>query len=428
MTYIVLIGGLLLLLLSGMPIGAAMLFLAIGGTYLFLGGADMLLQIALSAYKSLDKYVLIALPLYILMGEIFIAGQTSNRLFDFAAAWLRHLRAGIGMAVTVSCGFFAAISGSSMTTSATIGRIAIPEMRSRGYSKSVSYGLVAGGGTLGILIPPSLAMILYSALTDESVGKLFLAGIIPGLLEIALIIIFLLFFTGEKLPSETPASWRERFVALRQAGWALFLPVVVLGGIYSGLFTPTEAAAVGALYTVFINMVIYRTMNWSGLLRAGFKAMETSAKLLFIVVGASTLSHVLIALRLPQQLTQFVTDLDMPTWMIFIAINLILILMGCFLDAMSVMLISIPILFPAIMALGFDPIWFAVILVMNMELAVITPPIGINIFAIQGIAHEELSTFEAYRSIVPFAIISLICILTVALVPGIATWLPSLLR
>lgn len=428
MTYAVLIGGLLLLLLTGMPVGAALMMLSILMTHFYLGGIQALLQIALSAYKALDKYVLIALPLYILMGEIFIAGRTSNKLFDLASAWLRHLRAGLGLAVTVSCGFFAAISGSSMTTAATIGRIAIPEMRSRGYSKSLAYGLVAGGGTLGILIPPSLAMILYSALTDESVGKLFLAGVLPGLLEMALIIVFLLFFAREHIPREPAATWRERFVHLRAASWALLLPVVVLGGIYSGWLTPTEAAAVGALYTVFINMVIYRTMDWRGLGRAAFRAMETSAKLLFIAIGALTLSQVLIALRLPHELTNLVAELKVAPWLIFITINLILILLGCFLDAMSVMLITIPILFPVIQALNFDPIWFAVILVMNMELAVITPPIGMNLFAVQGIAREPLSTLEVYRAVVPFAIISAVEIVIVALVPGVATWLPSILQ
>ena len=252
------LGGLIFLLLIGLPVAFSLGITGIAGFFAVMG-PDSLAQVPIIAYKSLDDFVLSSIPLYILLSQILLTGKVGNDLYDVASTWLRHLPAGLGVATIMACAAFAAISGSSVATAVTIGMVAIPEMVSRGYPKELVLGLVAGGGTLGILIPPSIPMILYGAITGESVGGLFIAGIIPGIILTAFFILYVVIFCAHRVPAQPPASWDERFKMLKHSSWGLFLPVMIIGGIYIGIFTPTEAAAVGTVYSLFITFFIYKT-------------------------------------------------------------------------------------------------------------------------------------------------------------------------
>ncbi|MBZ4653709.1 MAG: siaT 1 [Peptococcaceae bacterium] len=418
---------LLVLLLFGLPVAFSLGATGLAGMYFMIGGTKSFSQIPLIAYKSLDDFVLAAIPLYILMSQILLTGKVGNDLYEVGSKWLRHLPGGLGVATIMACAVFAAIAGSSVATAVTIGVVAIPEMIARGYDKKTVLGLVAAGGTLGILIPPSIPMIIYGSITGESVGKLFMAGVVPGILLTAMFILFIVLISAKKLPPQPPAPWSERITALRKSMWGLFLPILVIGGIYTGAFTPTEAAAVGTLYSFIITFFIYRTLSWRDLPGIIKETVKTNAMILAIMIGAMIFGYVLTILRIPQHLTEFAAGLNANRWLILLSINILLLILGCFLETVSIILITLPILFPIIVNLGFDPIWFAVIMVINMELALITPPVGMNLFVIQGISPRTTMS-EILRGVVPFALLMVATILIMAYLPGIATWLPNLVK
>ena len=420
------VGGLLLLLLIGFPVAFSLGMIGMIG-FTALMGPQGLIQMPLIAYKTLDEFILSSVPLYILLSQILLAGKVGNDLYEVASKWVRHLPAGLGVATVLACGAFAAISGSSVATAVTIGMVAIPEMVSRGYPKKLVLGLVAGGGTLGILIPPSIPMILYGAITGESVGALFIAGIAPGILLTGLFILYVMVFVSRLVPPQPPAAWGERMTALRHSSWGLFLPLLIIGGIYSGIFTPTEAAAVGTIYSLFITFFIYKTLTLRDLPAILIDTAKSNAMVMAIVVGAMQYGFILTILQIPQQLTEIVTNLEVNRWVIMLAINVLLLFLGCILETVSIILITVPLLYPLIMKLGFDPIWFAVILVINLELALITPPVGMNLFVIQGISPGTKMT-EILRGVIPFALLMILTIAVVAWQPGLATWLPEYLK
>lgn len=321
----------------------------------------------------------------------------------------------------------AAISGSSVATAVTIGMVAIPEMVSRGYPKELVLGLVAGGGTLGILIPPSIPMILYGAITGESVGALFIAGIVPGIILTGLFILYVIVFVSKKVPAQAPATWPERMSSLRHSSWGLFLPILIIGGIYTGIFTPTEAAAVGTVYSLFITFFIYRTLTLRDLPSIMVDTAKSNAMVMAIVVGAMLYGFILTIMQIPQQLTEVVTSMDLNRWVVMLTINILLLFLGCILETVSIILITVPLLYPLILKLGFDPIWFAVILVINLELALITPPVGMNLFVIQGISPGTKMT-QILRGVLPFGLLMVLTILAIAWFPALATWLPEYLK
>lgn len=426
MDYFIAFGGLALLLVLGLPVAFALGTTAVVMLFMHTGSLQGTTQLAIAGFKAMDSFVLVALPLYVLMGECFTAGSSSQRLYRSATALTQHMKAGLGIATISSCGVFAAISGSSMTNAVTLGRITIPEMRARGYDKGLAAGLVASGGTLGMLIPPSLAFILYSALTDTSVRSLFAAGLMPGVLQLGLTILFLLFLA--RVPKPLPqVPWAERLVAVTAASWALALPIIVLGGIYGGIFTATEAAAVGAIYVIVLNVFTDRRFDPRAFWQILRRTADNSSRLLSIVIGSSLLGHSMIVMQIPQQITAAVISLALSPVLILVGILLVLTLLGCFLDPISITLIAVPIVFPVVMALGFDPIWFGVLLVMNLELGMITPPIGMNLFAIQSIMPEMRST-EMWRAALPFVGLSILSIAIVFVFPGVAMWLPGILN
>lgn len=423
---IAVVGLLLLLLFIGLPVAFSLGLTGIVA-FTFLMGPDSLAQIPIIAYKTLDDFILSSIPLYILLSQILLSGKVGNDLYEVASKWVRHLPAGLGVATVLACAAFAAISGSSVATAVTIGMVAIPEMISRGYPKELVLGLVAGGGTLGILIPPSIPMILFGAITGDSVGALFMAGVLPGILLTGLFILYVVIFVSKKVPAQPPATWAERLAALKHSSWGLFLPVLIIGGIYTGIFTPTEAAAIGTVYSLFITFFIYRTLKLRDLPDVLVDTAKSNAMVLAIVVGAMLYGFILTVMQIPQQLTEFVSSMAVNRWVIFLAINVLLLFLGCILESISIILITVPILYPLILKLGFDPIWFAVILVINLELALITPPVGMNLFVIQGISPGTRMT-QIIRGVFPFGLLMLLTIVIVSWQPWLATWLPKFLQ
>ncbi len=417
---------LLLLLVLGLPVAFSLGMAGVAGMLLFMGGDGALAQLPIIGYKSLDDFVLTAVPLYILMSQILLTGKVGNDLFELANKWLRHLPGGLGIATVMACAVFAAITGSSVACAVTIGAIAIPEMLSRGYDRSLVLGAVAAGGTLGILIPPSIPMILYGAITDESIGKLFMSGVVPGAI-LTILFIMVVVYRSRNLPLEAPASWDERLSALKKSFWGLMLPVIVVGGIYSGIFTPTEAAGIGTVYSLIITFLIYRTLSLKDMPEILEDTIKTTCMIFAIMIGASLFGFVLTILDAPQALTNFVVDMQTNRWVIFVAINILLLFLGCILESVSIIFITLPILFPLIVKLGFDPIWFNVVMLINLELALITPPVGMNLFVLQGISPDSKMT-QIIKGVIPFGVIMALEILLLCFFPQIATWLPTIVK
>ncbi|MCR5029885.1 MAG: TRAP transporter large permease subunit [Selenomonadaceae bacterium] len=416
----------ILLLVAGMPVAFALSLSGVLGMFAFLGGVSAFPQIPVIAYKTLDDFVLTAVPLYILMSQILLKGRVGSELFELGSKWLGHLPGGLGVATVFACAIFAAISGSSVATAVTIGAMAIPEMLARGYKRTVVLGTVAAGGTLGILIPPSIPMILYGAITDESVGKLFLSGVMPGTLLTLLFIAYVVFMSGD-MERQAPATWEERWAILRHAVWGLLLPIIVVGGIYTGAFTPTEAAAVGTVYSLVITFFIYRTVKLSDLPEILEDSVKTTSMIFAIMIGAMLFGFILTALQVPQALMAVVTESGMNRWLIFLGVNFVLLVLGCVLETVSIILITLPMLYPIMRHLGFDLIWFNVVLLINMELALISPPIGMNLFVIKGISPDS-KIQEIIRGSLPFALIMAAEIALLCFAPGLATWLPQVLK
>lgn len=413
------------LLVIGMPVAFTLSVAGILGIIQFVD-VSFLSQVPVIAYKTLDSYVLTSVPLYILMSQIMLTGRVGSGLFELGSKWMGHLPGGLGIATIFACAIFAAISGSSVATAVTIGAMAIPEMLKRGYDRKLVVGSVAAGGTLGILIPPSIPMILYGTITDESVGKLFMSGVVPGALLTVLFICYIVFASWDR-PREPRSSHAEKMKSLRENIWGLFLPVIIIGGIYTGIFTPTEAAAVGTVYALAITFFVYRSVtiqDMPAILRATIK---TSCMIFSIMIGAMLFGYILTILQVPQALMRLVTEGDLNRWIVMLGINIMLLILGCVLETVSIILITLPMLYPIIKALGFDPIWFNVVLLVNMELALITPPVGMNLFVIKGISGDS-SIQDIIAGAAPFAAIMVFEILLLCFVPEIATWLPSVLK
>lgn len=417
---------LLILLASGLPVAFSLGLGGVAGMILFMGGDGALAQLPIIGYKSLDDFVLTAVPMYILMSQILLTGKVGNDLFELANKWLRHLPGGLGIATVMACAVFAAITGSSVACAVTIGAIAIPEMLARGYDRPLVLGAVAAGGTLGILIPPSIPMILYGAITDESIGKLFMSGVVPGVI-MTLMFTAIVIYRSRNLQREAAATWDERISALKKSIWGLFLPIIVVGGIYTGIFTPTEAAGIGTVYSLFITFCVYRTLSFKDMPGILNDTIKTTCMIFAIMIGASLFGFVLTILDAPQALTNYVAGLETSRWVVFIAINCLLLFLGCILESVSIIFITLPILFPLIMSLGFDPIWFNVVMLLNLELALITPPVGMNLFVLQGISSDSKMT-DIVKGVIPFGLAMFVLIFILCLFPELATWLPTVVK
>jgi C4-dicarboxylate transporter DctM subunit len=415
------------MLATGTPVFLTMGVVGSAGLLLLLGGGlTSQLSAAAFIYDSLRSFTLGAVPLFIFAGGLFAMSGLTDKLFDTAKAWLSFLPGNLAMATIASCALFAAISGSSVATAATIGMIAIPAMISRGYDKGLACGAVAAGGTLGILIPPSINFILYGAITGTSVGQLFMGGVVPGIL-ITLMFMGYVYFRCRKDPrykTTEVITWNTRFETLKGSWLVLLAPVIILGGIYTGLFTPTEAAAVGVFYGVILCIITGR-LRWQNLVALLRDATNTSTMVLMIVGASYIFGGVVTLLMIPQAFTELTVTSALPNWGIIGSINLTLILMGTILEGLSIIVITLPILFPAVMALGYSAVWFGVMFCINMELALVTPPVGLNLYVVHGISGVKFETVA--RGIIPFAALLAVGLLLVALFEPLSTWLPSMM-
>lgn len=416
------LGGLILVILTGVPVFAALgLF---GGTLMLAGGGSIG-AIGEIVFGKLNIYLLVAIPLFTLMAHIMIRGRIVDDLYGTAHTLLRHLPGGLGVATVAACTIFAAISGSSVATALTIGAVAVPQMLRYGYSDKAAYGVVGGGGTLGILIPPSGPMVLFAVIADASIGQLFIAGVLPGLMLAAMFSIWCMVSQGrsgkvERLPR---ASLGEVAVALRKSFFALCLPAFVLGGMYLGVFTATEAAAAGALAALVVAMFVYRTLSLVDLWRSAMDASRTAAMIFMILAAAAVFSHVLTKMRIPQEIVALVTTYGLGQIEFLLAVMLIIFILGMFLETISIILITTPIVLPVLAALNIDPIWYGILLMINLELALITPPVGMNLFTIKAITKAPIE--RIILGVVPYALILLVGLMLVLAFPQIALWLPS---
>ncbi|WP_349371228.1 TRAP transporter large permease subunit [Salinarimonas sp.] len=413
--------GLLLLLLSGMPIFAALMLAGSVVLFVFEGSVE---SIADTVFWHLNKPILMTIPLFVFMAQVMIRAGVVDDLFELANTVIGHVKGGLGVATVLSCTIFAAISGSSVATALSIGSTAIPQMKKFGYPERNALGVVAAGGTLGILIPPSGPMILYAVVADASIGALFLAGIVPGILLAVVFALYCMVQARRGAVAESPPfpGWWKVTRALRQAFWAVAMPPVVMGGIYAGIFTAAEAAAVGSLYALFVALVIYRGLGLEKLRQCAWETMHTSTMVLAIIAGAAVFGHAINIIRLPSQVSEWIVAMELGQLGFMLLVMAIVFVMGMFLESIAIILITTPILLPSMLALDVDPIWYGVLLMINLELAMITPPVGMNLFVIKGITNARLS--EVIRGSLPFVALMLIGMLAILAFPPIATWLP----
>lgn len=420
--------GLFFLLATGMYIGLAMFLIGFLGYCLIMGIPAGLGLISLVPYSAGSSYTLSVIPLFVLMGQFAYFSGISGDIYKTVYSWLGSLRGGLSMATIMGCAGFAAVSGSSLATAATMGTVAIPEMEKYGYDPKLATGCVAAGGTLGILIPPSLGFIIYGILTEQSIGKLFMAGILPGIMLAALFILTI-FLQCKIKPSMGPrgerVSLRDRILSLGGIWGMLVLFVLVIGGIYMGVFTPTEAAGIGA-FGAFLIALLKRKLSYKNIMQSLLETGKTTAMLFLIIIGADLLSKFLGATMLPMMLADYVAGLPFNEYVILAMILFVYVMLGCVMDCVAIMILTIPIIFPAISALGFDPIWYGVIMVVVLEVGLITPPVGLNVFVIKGVSREvEISAI--FMGILPFLGSCLVAVILLVLFPKIALFIPSLM-
>ena len=416
----------LFLLLIGIPVGFSLAIAGGVGMVFTLGIDKLLVSLPNIMYGSLNNFTLIAIPLYILMGNIMIRGKLSDELYVVLNEFVGHLSGGMAIATVLFCTVFAAISGSSVATAATVGMIVLPEMLRLGYQRKFIFGLTAAGGTLGILIPPSLNFILYGALTEVSVGKLFIAGIIPGLILSAMFLIYAIVFSSiNRYRSDQRPAWKRRFGALYRGFWSIFIIPIIMVGIYTGVFTATEAAGAGVVYALAVS-IAKRRMSIKDLEHVLLDTLKTSCMILIIIIGAMIFGYVVTVLQFPQQIMGLMTELQVTPLQFLLASFLLMLFLGCFVECVTIMVILTPILYPLVLNLKIDPIWFGVYMTVNMELALITPPVGLNLFVINTIVPDS-KLGEVYQGVWPFIVIMMLFLVLLYLFPITATWLPSLM-
>jgi len=420
---------LVVLLYSKMPVGFAMGFLGlIGFSYVVNFDAGLSL-LARDVWNVFSSYNLTVIPLFVFMGQIAFHAGISRRLYDSAYVLLGHRRGGLAMTTVGACAAFSAICGSTNATAATMATVALPEMKRYGYDMGLATGTVAAAGSLGILIPPSVIFIVYGILTEQSIGKLFAAGILPGIL-LCLLFLLTIHLRVMKNPSLAPpgpkSSFRKKFRSFAGILEVLILFALVMGGIFFGLFTPTEAAAVGAFMTLLI-AIIRRQLYWKAFIQSLADTTKISCMIMVIVTGAVIFGHFMAITRIPYLLADYVSSLPLPPHAIIGVIILVYLIGGCFMDALAMIMLTIPIFFPVVQSLGFDPIWFGVVIVLITEMGVITPPVGINVYVVYGVA-KDVPLEKIFRGVFPMLIALLVCNLLLILFPQIALWLPGLMH
>ncbi|MBN2034926.1 MAG: TRAP transporter large permease [Deltaproteobacteria bacterium] len=422
------IGVLIILLFLRMPVGLAMALVGFAG-FAFLTSIEGAFGILRSVpFVTSASYDLSVLPLFLLMGSFAFYSGMSEGLYNSAYKWLGGSPGGLAMATIVGCSGFAAVSGSTLATAATMGMIALPEMKKYRYDSSLATGAVASGGSLGILIPPSSILIIYGMLTEQSIEKLFMAGIFPGLL-LALLFIFSIMarvMLNESLgPPGAKTAFVEKLTSIRDCWGVLALFIIIMGGLYLGLFTPTEAAGVGA-FGAFVFALFRKRLTKTNFIAALTETIRTTAMIFVIVIGAMIFGYFLAISRLPYELATVVSAFPVSPYVILTGILVVYLFLGCIMDTLAMVILTVPIFYPIILKLGFDPIWFGIVMVLVSEMGVITPPVGLNVYVVHSVA-KDVPLFTIFRGILPFLCMMILCLILLILFPQIATFLPDLM-
>jgi tripartite ATP-independent transporter DctM subunit len=420
---------LFILMLLRVPVGMAMGLVGVTGFGYLVGAGPALKMVGQTSMRTVTDYTFGIIPMFLLMGQFAANSGMSRELFKSANSFVGHFRGGLGLATIAACGGFAAISGSSVATAATFSTIAYPEMRRYGYPQSFSTGVIAAGGTLGAILPPSTVLTVYGLITEQDIGKLFIAGVLPGLLA-ATMYMATIGIIGLVVPHYLPAgprsSWRERFLGLKDVWASLLLFIFVIGGLYGGLFIPTEAAAMGA-GGAFLIGIARRRLSRDAILRSLLGATRTAAAVFTVLIGAILFGYFLTVTQTPQNVTLFLTGLGLGRYGVLALIMVMYLLLGCLMDALGMIILTIPIIFPVIQALGFDPIWFGIIIVMTVELGLIHPPVGMNVFVIKSVV-EDVKISTIFKGVLPFVATDIVRLIILIVFPAIATFLPQHMR
>ena len=411
----------------GTPIYASLGLAGAVGIFI-LRGPDGLMSIPTIMYDKLRSFIMVAIPLFILMGQVIFHSGMGGRLYTLGSRWMNRLPGGLCIASVFACTIFAAMCGVSVAGAATVGAFAIPEMIKRGYDKSLSAGSVAAGGALSLLIPPSVGFIVYGEIADVSVGKLFVGGIVPGIVLSLMMVIYIglrVWSKPELAPQFTEVvTWKSKMLSLREIWPALLMIFAVLGSIYFGVATPTQAAAIGFFCSLILARFVYKNLNWSIFRDIVRESMLTTGMILLIFVCAMFFGYVLTLLKLPQYLMQFIAGSGWPNWLSLTVIMVILFVLGMFVDAVSVITISTPLLLPTVTMMGYSPLWFGIIMGITLQMAVITPPVGLNLYVIKNVSPPEVSLSDIIRGAFPFVIIQIICLIFFIVFSQLTLWLP----
>lgn len=419
----------LLLLAASLPVAFVMGVVGVAGFALVISTPAALAMLSADLYDVLSNYGLTVIPMFVFMGQVCFHAGISRKLFNAAYHWMGWLPGGLAMATVGACTAFGAICGSGPATAATMAAVAMPEMRRFKYDDALSSGTVAAGGGLGMLIPPSVVFIVYGVLTEQSIGKLFISGILPGLL-VAFLFCLVIWVLCRLDPTRGPAgprfSLRARLTSLRGVTETLVLFALVMGGMFAGWFTPTEGAAVGAAGSVAVAAIVGQC-TWKMIWRSVQETIRTSCMVMIIVAGATVFGHFLAVTQIPGNLAAWLSTLPLPAWVVLSLIVLFYLFAGCFVDALALIMLTIPIFYPVILKLGYDPIWFGVIIVIVTMMGVITPPVGVNVYVVSGM-DRDLPLQTVFRGALPFLYALIFAVVLLLLFPGIATWLPALVR
>lgn len=418
----------LLLLAAGMPVNFCLGLLGMAGLFFLGGGTAALNSVAIIAWSQTNSFTLVAIPLFILMGEIILRAAFSKDLFDAAVTWFGRLRGGLGIATIFASGIFAAVSGSSAAGCATMGLMAIPEMERHGYNKRLIYGTMTAGGSLAILIPPSVILIIYGSFTEQSIGKLFLGGFIPGIILVLLfmgvIVVWTLLNPKAAPVPDIRLTLIQKILAIKGIWSFLVLMMACLGTIYAGVATPTEAAGLGASGSMILALIM-RRMTWQILKESLLGTVKVTCMVLFLILGGLILSNVMLFQDVPSRIVNFATSLGLPNWGLLLLLYFIYLVMGCFIDGITIMIITLPIVAPLITAMGMSLLWFGIAMVILVELSQLTPPVGMNLYIIRNVGGGRIE--DVIMGSLPFLIAMALALLIITVFPSLALYLPELI-
>jgi len=424
MSALIIFGILLALMLTGMPISISLGLTVL--SFLFTMTQVPLESVALKLFTGIEKFEIMAIPFFILAGNFLTHGGVARRMINFATSMVGHWHGGLALAGVMACALFAAVSGSSPATVVAIGSLLLPGMVKAGFPMKFGAGVVTTSGALGILIPPSIVMVMYSVATNTSVGSLFMAGVIPGLI-LASLLGGMTWYRARKFnyPRQPKATWTERFKAFRASAWGLMLIIVVMGGIYSGIFTPTEAAAMSAVYAAFVAVFVYRDLSIKDIPKALLNSANMAAMLLYIITNVVMFSFILANENIPQELAGWLLDMGLGKITFLLAVNILLLAAGNFMEPSSIVLIFAPILFPVAMTLGINPVHFGILMTVNMEVGMCHPPVGLNLYVASGIT--KMGITELTVAVWPWLLTMIVFLVAVTYWPAMSLWLPHML-